>query len=67
MFVFAGVELLGLELLVHSCCNPPQEKDGGDGEVGVVTKSCGSLQGLLCRLQDLLQYLEEVGEVTWSF
>ena len=44
-FVFAGVELLGLESLVHRCCNPPQEKDGGDGEVGVVTRYCGSLQG----------------------
>ena len=34
-FVFGGVELLGLGLLVHSCCNPPQEEDGrGGGKLG---------------------------------
>ena len=34
-FVFSGVELLGLGLLVHSCCNPPQEEDGrGGGKLG---------------------------------
>jgi hypothetical protein len=36
-------------------------------KVAVVTRTCGSLQRLWCRWHDLLQYLEEVGVLTWSF
>ena len=61
------LSFLDLDCLYIVAAIPHRRRIGGGREVGVVTRSCGSLQGLWCRWHDLLQYLEEVGVLTWSF
>ena len=66
-FCLVELSFLDLDCLYIVAAIPHRRRIGGGREVGVVTRSCGSLQGLWCRWQDLLQYLEEVGVVTWYF
>ena len=57
---------LDLNCLYIDAAIPNRWRLGGE-EGDWVFWSFGSLQGSWCRWQDLLQYLEEVGVVTWSF
>ena len=61
------LSFLDLDFLYVVAAIPNRRRIGGWREVGLVTRSCGSHQGLWCSWHDLLQYLEEVGVLTLSF